>query len=430
MEIYRINGGVRLEGRTRAKGAKNAVLPIMAASLMCRGECVIHNCPDLSDVRVMMKILELYGCSCSLYENTIVIDSAGAGSGSCTPELMSRLRSSVFLMGPVTAAFGSFESSRPGGCAIGKRPVDFHLYAMRSLGASAEENEDGIRCEVRLNSRRLKGADIVFPRVSVGATENAMMAACLADGVTRIKNAAREPEIMQLQDFINAAGGRVSGAGTSLITIEGVERLHPAEFTIMSDRIETGTIIAAAAATGGNVLIERAPAAHMKSVVSIFEAAGCSFRYDGGSGGLEIRAPRRLKGAGRVETQPYPGFPTDMQSQLMAAMIDADGETVIRENIFEDRFTAAGELRKTGALIYVGSGGREAVVRGVIGHSGARMRAHDLRGGAGLVIAALSARGTSTIENVCYIDRGYDKLEAILHDLGAEIYRVEEEVNG
>ncbi len=428
MDIYRIKGGARLEGRTRVRGAKNAVLPVMAASVMCRGKCVIHNCPDLSDVRIMMRILGTYGCVCSLEDGTLIIDASCAGSADADQELMNRLRSSVFLMGPVTAAFGSFDSVRPGGCAIGKRPVDMHIDAMRCLGAEAYEDDVGIRC--RIIGKRLTGADIRFEGISVGATENAMMAACMADGVTHIKNAAKEPEIIQLQDFLNAAGGRVSGAGTSVITVEGVERLYPAEFTIMSDRIETGTIIAAAAATGGNVILEGAPAEHIGSVTDVFETAGCLFKYDRHRDELEIKAPKRLSSVGRITTAPYPGFPTDMQSQLMAAMLRAEGETVIRENIFEDRFAAVSEMSRTGAVINVSTDGRETVVTGVDGINGARMRAKDLRGGAALVIAALSAAGTSIIENVCYIDRGYDKLEVILQNLGAEVYRTKEEING
>lgn len=428
MEIYRIKGGARLEGRTRVRGAKNAVLPVMAASLMCGGRCVIHNCPDLSDVRIMMKILESYGCECSLTDGVLVIDSSYAGASNSDAELMNKLRSSVFLMGPVTAAFGSFNAVHPGGCAIGRRPVDMHIGALRQLGALAYEDENGIHCSA--SGKRLTGAGIQFAGISVGATENAMMAACLADGVTRIKNAAMEPEIIQLQDFLNAAGGRVRGAGTSTVTIEGVERLDPTEFTIMSDRIETGTIIAATAATGGNVLIEGAPAAHIKSTADIFEAAGCLFKYDRQSGALEIKAPKRLKGAGKVTTSPYPGFATDMQSQLMASMLRADGETIIIENIFEKRFTVANELRKTGAVINVDARGRMAAVTGIGMIKGARMRAQDLRGGAALVIAALSAEGDSVVENICYIDRGYDKLEVMLQNLGAEIYRAEEVNNG
>ena len=428
LEVYYIKGGIRLEGRTRVRGAKNAVLPVMAASLMCRGRCVIHNCPDLSDVRIMIRILESYGCICSLHDGELVIDSSGTENVNVAPELMNRLRSSVFLMGPVTAAFGSFDSVHPGGCAIGKRPVDMHIDAMRCLGAEAYEDDVGIRC--RIIGKRLTGADIRFEGISVGATENAMMAACMADGVTHIKNAAKEPEIIQLQDFLNAAGGRVSGAGTSVITVEGVERLYPDEFTIMSDRIETGTIIAAAAATGGNVIIEAAPMEHIKSIVDVFESAGCSFKYDRHNDELEIKAPKRLSSVGRITTAPYPGFPTDMQSQLVAAMLRAEGETVIRENIFEDRFAAVSELIRTGAVINVSEDGREAVVTGVDGINGARMRAKDLRGCAALVIAGISAAGTSIIENVCYIDRGYDKLEVVLQNLGAEVYRTKEETNG
>lgn len=428
MDIYRINGGARLEGSARVHGSKNAVLPAMAASLMCRGECVIHNSPDLSDVRVMMDILRSYGCSCSLNDGTLVIDSSCAKGAAADPELMNMLRSSVFIMGPATAAFGFFESVHPGGCAIGKRPVDMHIAAMRSLGASAEEDEGRIHCSTA--GKRLAGAEIEFAGVSVGATENAMMAACLAEGVTHIKNAAMEPEVIQLQNFLNAAGGRVSGAGTSRITVEGVQRLYPTEFTVMPDRIEAGTIIAAAAAAGGNVIIERAPAAHIKSITGVFEAAGCRFRHDASRGTLEIKAPRRLRGAGIVRTEPYPGFPTDMQSQLMAAMLRADGETVIHENIFEDRFTAARELLKTGAAIDIDAGGRTASVSGVVNTYGARMRAQDLRGGAALVIAALAAEGASIVENVCYIDRGYDKLEVMLQNLGAEVYRIKEETDG
>ena len=418
MDTYHISGGRRLSGTVNTAGAKNAVLPLLAASIMGSGETVLHNCPALSDVYAMLGILEAAGCRTDFNGGRVRVCPGISEEAFLHEDLVRELRSSVFLLGPMLALKRSVHMGFPGGCDIGKRPVDIHLEALRRMGAEIEEKDGKIVCTVK----QLRGASVRLPFPSVGATENIMMAAAMAEGVTVIRNAAREPEIIELQDFLNAMGAEISGAGTSVIIISGKKQLHGAEWTVMSDRIEAGTLILAAAVTGGEIFVKNAPSASMESFLQCIRRSGV--KIDIQPDGIGVSAPLRLSASGKIETEPYPGFPTDLQSQFLAAMTAASGVSMIEENIFENRFKVLKPLRLMGADITLSE--NRACVNGVEKLHGARVKAEELRGGAALVIAGLAAEGDTVIENVCLIDRGYDKLEMTLRDLGADIARVKE----
>lgn len=418
MDTYHISGGRRLSGTVNTAGAKNAVLPLLAASIMGSGETVLHNCPALSDVYAMLGILEAAGCRTDFNGGRVRVCPGISEEAFLHEDLVRELRSSVFLLGPMLALKRSVHMGFPGGCDIGKRPVDIHLEALRRMGAEIEEKDGKIVCTVK----QLRGASVRLPFPSVGATENIMMAAAMAEGVTVIRNAAREPEIIELQDFLNAMGAEISGAGTSVIIISGKKQLHGAEWTVMSDRIEAGTLILAAAVTGGEIFVKNAPSASMESFLQCIRRSGV--KIDIQPDGIGVSAPPRLSAFGKIETEPYPGFPTDLQSQFLAAMTAASGVSMIEENIFENRFKVLKPLRLMGADITLSE--NRACVNGVEKLHGARVKAEELRGGAALVIAGLAAEGDTVIENVCLIDRGYDKLEMTLRDLGADIARVKE----
>ena len=418
MDTYHISGGRRLSGTVNTAGAKNAVLPLLAASIMGSGETVLHNCPALSDVYAMLGILEAAGCRTDFNGGRVRVCPGISEEAFLHEDLVRELRSSVFLLGPMLALKRSVHMGFPGGCDIGKRPVDIHLEALRRMGAEIEEKDGKIVCTVK----QLRGASVRLPFPSVGATENIMMAAAMAEGVTVIRNAAQEPEIIELQDFLNAMGAEISGAGTSVIIISGKKQLHGAEWTVMSDRIEAGTLILAAAVTGGEIFVKNAPSASMESFLQCIRRSGV--KIDIQPDGIGVSAPPRLSASGKIETEPYPGFPTDLQSQFLAAMTAASGVSMIEENIFENRFKVLKPLRLMGADITLSE--NRACVNGVEKLHGARVKAEELRGGAALVIAGLAAEGDTVIENVCLIDRGYDKLEMTLRDLGADIARVKE----
>lgn len=418
MDTYHISGGRRLSGTVNTAGAKNAVLPLLAASIMGSGETVLHNCPALSDVYAMLGILEAAGCRTDFNGGRVRVCPGISEEAFLHEDLVRELRSSVFLLGPMLALKRSVHMGFPGGCDIGKRPVDIHLEALRRMGAEIEEKDGKIVCTVK----QLRGASVRLPFPSVGATENIMMAAAMAEGVTVIRNAAREPEIIELQDFLNAMGAEIRGAGTSVIIISGKKQLHGAEWTVMSDRIEAGTLILAAAVTGGEIFVKNAPSASMESFLQCIRRSGV--KIDIQPDGIGVSAPPRLSASGKIETEPYPGFPTDLQSQFLAAMTAASGVSMIEENIFENRFKVLKPLRLMGADITLSE--NRACVNGVEKLHGARVKAEELRGGAALVIAGLAAEGDTVIENVCLIDRGYDKLEMTLRDLGADIARVKE----
>jgi len=416
LDSYHITGGKILDGEHSLRGAKNAVLPILAATITTGSTSKIENCPDLSDVRTMVAILQEMGCRVAWEKDSILVDSSTVDTFVIPQQLMKEIRSSVFLMGPTLARCGQVNLSYPGGCAIGQRPIDIHLSALRLLGVEINERDGLLECK----ADRLTGTDIFLDFPSVGATENTMMAAIMAEGVTRIRNAAKEPEIIDLQNYLRSCGADISGAGTNEIIINGKKPLHGTTYKVISDRIEGGTLLAAAAATGGRILLTNAVPEHMDCIISKLEEAGCKINKEQDK--IYLESPKRLLAVKPIETMPYPGFPTDMQSQFVALMSKADGTTNITESIFENRFKHVDELLKMGAKISVND--RTAVITGVKELKGSRVTAKDLRGGASLVMAGLAAEGETVVENVSHIDRGYDRFERTLQNLGADIKRI------
>ncbi len=419
MDIIRITGSKKLEGEVQLQGSKNSALPILAACVSVNGISVIHNCPSLTDVDAAVKILEYLGCRVTRRESALVIDSSDVKRSDIPQHLMHEMRSSIVFLAPLLSRFGSACVSTPGGCEIGLRPIDLHLNAMRKMGAVIEEESGILSCSC---PNGLSGAKIVLSFPSVGATENIMIAAATAKGTTVLVNAAREPEIRDLAVYLNSCGAKIKGAGEGTIVIEGVESLHGTEHSVIPDRIVASTFMAAAAATGGKVLIKGVVPSHITPVISAFEEAGC--RVDSGASRLYICAPKRLGRVQTIRTMPYPGFPTDSQAIVMAMLCTADGTSMLIENIFENRFRHVQELRKLGAKIDVE--GRVAVVEGVESLKAAHVYAPDLRGGAALIVAGLAAQGVTEIENVRLIDRGWQDIEKSLSALGADIVRTDE----
>lgn len=416
MQYYRVKGGDPLRGCIPISGAKNSVLPILAATLLTGGRTTLHNCPDLRDVRSALEILEHLGCKTERQGSDIKIDSSCADRWDVPHRLMREMRSSVIFLGPILARFGKARLSLPGGCEIGQRPIDLHLAALRRLGADIREEGGDIFCQ----AGDLQGRDIILSFPSVGATENAMLTACACSGVTRIINAAREPEISDLQAFLQKAGAEISGSGEGVICVSGGMPRRDVEHTILPDRIETATYLCAAAACGGEITLTETQPEQVGTILQCLTEAGCVIRTAGRS--ITLLAPQRLKPIAKVRTMPYPGFPTDAQAPLMAAMCTAAGTSVFLETIFENRYRHVSELVRMGAEIQVS--GRTAVVTGKQLH-GAAVRCTDLRGGAALVIAALAAQGESRIEDIFHIDRGYERLTEKLTALGGSIRREE-----
>ena len=412
-----IEGGHRLSGETVVQGAKNSVLPVLAATLLCGGACRIRRCPRLSDVDAAADILRYLGCRADWEDGDLLVDSSVLTRCDIPQTLMRRMRSSVIFLGAILARCGWAELSYPGGCELGPRPIDLHLAALRTLGASIEESGGKLYCQ----GRHLRGGQIVLAIPSVGATENAILAACGAEGVTVITNAAREPEIVDLQDFLCACGAEVRGAGGSVITVEGRKPLHGCVHRVIPDRIVTATYLCAAAACGGDILLRGTDYRHLATVTTALQQAGC--RIDCGETDIRLRSEGRLQAVTPVRTAPYPGFPTDAQAVLMAALLRSRGATVFEENIFENRYRHVDELARMGADIQVS--GRTAVVTGVETLRGAPVRCTDLRGGAALCVAALAAEGETRIAEIGHIDRGYERIERDLRALGAEIERIE-----
>jgi UDP-N-acetylglucosamine 1-carboxyvinyltransferase len=417
MSYYVVRGGQALRGTVPISGAKNSVLPILAATLLNGGRNVLHNCPDLRDVRSAMAILEHLGCKVTREGDTVTVDSSTVNRWDVPHSLMREMRSSVIFLGPILARCGKACLSLPGGCEIGQRPIDLHLSALRHLGVTIREQGGDILCE----ASDLHGRDVILSFPSVGATENTMLAATACPGVTRVINAAREPEIADLQNFLQKAGAKVQGGGESVITLWGETPRRDVEHTILPDRIETATFLCAAAACGGEVTLTNTEPEHVGTVIQCLREAGCLIRISGRT--ITLRAERPLSGMATVRTMPYPGFPTDAQAPLMAAACTGTGTTLFLENIFENRFRHVSELARMGADIRVS--GRTALVTGKPLH-GARVRSTDLRGGAAMVVAALAARGESMIEALHHIDRGYERMEEKLTALGADIRRVED----
>ncbi|MBB6217004.1 UDP-N-acetylglucosamine 1-carboxyvinyltransferase [Anaerosolibacter carboniphilus] len=416
MSKFVIHGGNRLQGEIRVGGAKNAVLPILAATVLSGKVSILTDCPNLKDVHTMIEILRSIGCRISFEDAVITIDTSTLSSYEVPEGLVREMRSSIFLMGPILGRCGKIKISYPGGCEIGPRPIDLHIKALEALGVKITEAHGFLECEVL----GLKGCEIHLDYPSVGATENAILAAILAEGTTRIINAAKEPEIVDLQDFLQKMGAKIHGAGTSEIIIEGVKELREAEHRIMPDRIVTGTILAAGAATGGDILVTNAIASHVHPIISKLKECGCLILEKGDT--LKLKAPERIRAVDTVKTLPYPGFPTDMQAQFMALMTVARGTSFFTETIFENRYKHVDELTRMGAKIKID--GRVAVIKGVKKLTGARVFAKDLRGGAALVIAGLIAEGITTVEDIVHIERGYEQFDKMLEQLGANIYKI------
>lgn len=410
-----IEGGKALSGTVRIHGAKNAALPILAACLLAEGEVHLHNVPWLLDIEVMMSILNRLGCQTRHEQEMVIVDTSTANSFHVPEDLMKQMRSSIFLMGPLLARFGEVTFYQPGGCAIGERKIDLHLHGLRALGAEIEENDQQILCK----ARKLVGADIHLDFPSVGATENIMMAAVLAEGTTTITNAAREPEIQDLQNFLNQMGAGIIGAGTDTITIQGVKKLNPCTYEIIPDRIVAGTVMIAAVATRGTVTLTHCNPTHLTSLIHVLKRAGVQIGVCNDI--ISVSCMGRPKAVERIITSPYPSFPTDLQSQVMVLLTLSDGFSVMKETVFEGRFKHVDELTVMGADISIDR--NYAFIRGVQRLYGATVEATDLRAGAALVIAGLAAQGKTIVEQVHHIDRGYDHIERLFQKLGADIQR-------
>jgi UDP-N-acetylglucosamine 1-carboxyvinyltransferase len=410
-----IRGGARLHGEVHVSGAKNAALPILASALLARGRSTFRNVPALGDVRTMGRLLTRLGAEVEdAGKGVMRIDTTNAAGHEAPYELVKTMRASVLVLGPLVARRGRARVSLPGGCAIGARPIDQHLKGLEAMGARIEL----ARGYVNASARRLRGASIVFDMVTVTGTENLMMAAALARGRTTLENAAREPEVEELGRVLNKMGARITGAGTSLITIEGVDELTPIEHSVIPDRIEAGTLLVAGAITGGNVLLRDCLPEHLDAVIAKLRAAGAEVAADGD--GIRVRGKAEFQPAD-VSTQPFPGFPTDMQAQFMVLMTRARGQSVLSETIFENRFMHVPELMRMGADIHIE--GRTAIVRGPTKLAGATVMATDLRASACLVLAGLIARGTTEVLRIYHLDRGYDRLDKKLRALGADVRR-------
>ena len=418
MDKIIVNGGRKLNGEITVQGAKNSVLPILVATLLVDGVSVIHNCPMLSDVDATIKILQYLGCRVSRENHTVTVDSTNVFRDDVPDNLMREMRSSIVFLGGILGRMGRAKLSTPGGCEIGLRPIDLHLSAMEQFGATVTDEDGFLVCSSGENG--LQGTRITLSFPSGGATENIILAATCAMGTTIISNAAREPEISDLADFLNRCGAKIRGAGDGTVVIEGVEKLTPAEHTVIPDRIVASTYLIATAMTGGKIVINSIVPSHIAPIIQPLRESGCNIEVNKKQ--VILESPKILKRIRMIRTMPHPGFPTDVQAQIMALTTVADGTSVIVENIFESRFKHIGELLRFGAKIHVE--GRMAVVEGVHHLNGANVRATDLRGGSAMILAGLSARGTTEITEIYHIDRGYETPEKTLSELGAEIKRV------
>ncbi|MBT9517607.1 MAG: UDP-N-acetylglucosamine 1-carboxyvinyltransferase [Methyloversatilis discipulorum] len=419
MDKLLIEGGHRLHGEAEMSGAKNAALPILCAALLTREPLTLTHVPQLNDIGTMLKLLAQMGVAVQRDGSTVTLDASGMNNPVAPYEMVKTMRASILVLGPLVARCGEARVSLPGGCAIGARPVDQHIKGLQAMGAEVAV-EHGY---VVARTARLKGARLFTDMVTVTGTENLMMAGVLADGETVIENAAREPEVVDLANCLVAMGARISGAGTDVIRIQGVERLHGATHRIMPDRIETGTYLCAAAAAGGEIRLTGTSAGYLDAVIDKLMDAGCDIRTEKSPSfeAIVLKAPDKLK-AVSIRTAPYPAFPTDMQAQFMAINTVAEGTAIIRETIFENRFMHAVELARLGADIRID--GNTAVVQGVAQLDGATVMATDLRASAGLIIAGLVARGETLIERIYHLDRGYERIEQKLSALGATVRRV------
>ena len=418
MPHWLIQGGRRLDGTIEVYGAKNAVLPILAACILVEGKTTLHHCPRLSDVDAMLGILSVMGCSCIWEGNSITVDACSANSHEMPESLSKKMRSSIFMLGPLISRFGCAKVTYPGGCEIGLRPIDLHLKGLKELGVVISEEHGEIFCD----GTNMKPANINLDYPSVGATENIMMAALAADGMSTIHNAAREPEVVDLAEFLNAIGAQVVGAGENTICIYGNKRyFRDREFEIMPDRIVAGTYLTAAAITAGDIQVCHARANHLGATIAKLSEAGCEITQS--KDWIRAKGPKQVHEMKQIETLPYPGFATDMQSQLFSLATISDGTSIVVENVFENRYKHAMDLMHMGADITIRD--RTAIIRGVPCLTGTRVHAKDLRGGAALVLAGLCAKGQTEVHQTHYIDRGYQDLALEFNTLGAEIRKVE-----
>ena len=415
MQKLAIQGGNRLSGEVRISGAKNAALPILCASLLTGDVLQLGNVPDLNDVATMRKLLQQMGVKIEANGNQVVLSAAHIDKLEAPYDMVKTMRAAILVLGPLVARFGEARVSLPGGCAIGSRPVDLHIKGLQAMGAEIHIEHGYIHAK----AKRLKGARICFDLVSVTGTENLMMAATLADGVTVLENAAREPEVVDLAHCLIAMGAKIEGAGSDTVTITGVEKLHGASHRVMPDRIESGTFLVAAAAAGGSITLTDTRADILDNVLEKLQEAGATIQVAGGT--ISLQMSKRPK-AVNVRTAPYPAFPTDMQAQFMALNAVAEGSAMVVETIFENRFMHVQELRRLGAQIDVE--GNTAVIKGCAQLEGAAIMATDLRASACLVIAGLVAQGETVIDRIYHLDRGYEHIEAKLSALGAQIRRI------
>lgn len=416
MKRYVIEGGKKLEGTTYVSGSKNASLPIIASTILNGGISKLYNVPNIHDTKMMFKILELLGCKVKKGNGKIVIDSSNIKKIEIPENLMQEMRSSVIIAGALIARKKEAIFTYPGGCDIGSRPIDLHIKAFQKLGIEVKEESGYIHCK----AQEIVGDDIQLDFPSVGATENIMLASIFAKGTTKIINAAMEPEIIDLQNALNSMGAKIYGAGTNNIIIKGVEKLKNLSYNIIPDRIEAGTLLCAAAITGGNIKLTKVVPEHIEALINKLEEIGCNIQIKKDE--ILLKAPKRLRPVD-IKTLPYPGFPTDMQSIIATTLSVSKGTSIIVENIFENRYKYVNELKKMGAKITIE--GRTAVIKGVRRLNKANVKATDLRGGAAMVLAGLNAKGRTTIENIEYVLRGYENLDKKLNSLGANI-KIEE----
>ena len=414
MDKICVEGGKRLEGQVAISGAKNAALPILASSLLTDGTCRFTNVPNLRDIHSIVQLLESLGAYVEFEDDMVLVNASSLANSEAPYDLVRKMRASILVLGPLVARLKHARVSLPGGCAIGARPINLHLKGLASLGAEIELQHG----YVEARAKRLRGAEIYFDTVSVTGTENILMAAVLAEGVTVLRNAAREPEVVALADVLNRMGADIQGAGTAVITIRGVDFLKPVEAAIIPDRIEAGTFMVAAALTAGDVTLTGCEGEHLGAVCDKLQQSGAQIEQR--PGGIRVRREGPLASLD-IRTQTYPGFPTDMQAQFMVLMTMASGQSIITETIFENRFIHVSELKRLGADIVVS--GENAIIRGQASLSGAPVMATDLRASASLVLAGLVAQGVTEVHRVYHLDRGYDRIEAKLQQLGASIWR-------
>jgi len=416
---YIVSGGNKIEGRVNIRGAKNSILPIMAATILNENKSTIHNVPNISDVNIMIKILESIGCKVDYEDDTLIIDSSSISSTEIDEKYVRQMRSSIVIMGAMIGRLNYTKISYPGGCAIGSRPIDLHLKSLKALGVKIEEENGCIKCF----KDNLKGTIINLEFPSVGATENIILASVKAKGITKIYNAAREPEIEDLSNFLNSMGAKINGAGSSCIEIEGVNKLSEVEYEIIPDRIAIGTYMIASAITGGNLEVDKVIRNHMEPVCEKLRLSGCDINYT--KNGLILNSPKKIKAIDLIKTYPHPGFPTDMQAQIMTLMTLSDGVSVFYETVFENRFMHCAELIKMGANIkYITE--NICMVKGVENLYSTNVKCTDLRGGASLVLASLTSEGQTEISDIYHIERGYENFENILKNLGANIIKLKD----